>query len=97
MVESGYATSTGGRRPQIYSLKPDIMHIISVAMDQFVTRMGIPDMHNQFVGEQQQIALDLSATPDALQELGKHRWILSADRVSKKTALPVSVLVCRVS
>lgn len=72
VVESGYATSTGGRRPQMYSLKPDIMHIISVAMDQFVTRMGILDMHNQFVGEQQQIALDLSATPDALQELGKH-------------------------
>ncbi|UYQ90985.1 ROK family protein [Chitinophaga horti] len=70
VVESGYASSTGGRRPQMYSLKPDIMYIISVAMDQFVTRIGLLDMYNRFVGEQKEIALDLSASPDALQQLG---------------------------
>lgn len=70
VLESGYATSTGGRRPQMYSLKQDIVYIISVAMDQYVTRIGILDMHNHFVGEEIKIALDLSANADALQELG---------------------------
>ncbi|WP_295120060.1 ROK family protein [uncultured Chitinophaga sp.] len=72
VLESGYASSTGGRRPQMYSLKADIMYIISVAMDQYVTRIGIVDMHNQFIGGQQQFALDLSANPNALQDLGEY-------------------------
>lgn len=33
VIETGHAPSSGGRRPQMYSLKPNIMYTVSVAMD----------------------------------------------------------------
>ncbi|SEW32889.1 ROK family protein [Chitinophaga arvensicola] len=71
VLESGYAISTGGRRPQMYSVKPDYLYILSVAMDQFVTSISILDMQNNLVGKEYQIALDLSAHPEAMAELGQ--------------------------
>jgi predicted NBD/HSP70 family sugar kinase len=70
--ESGHANSTGGRRPQIYSLTPDIMYVVSVAMDQFITRIGILDMANQVVDKVERIELSLQGNPNVLQELGQH-------------------------
>lgn len=71
VVESGHAHSTGGRRPQMYSLKPDIMYVVTVAMDQFITHVGILNMHNQYVGEQDKLELDLSNQNDSLNQLGQ--------------------------
>ena len=34
VVEQGYAPSSGGRRPLMYSLNPKSMYILTVAMDQ---------------------------------------------------------------
>ena len=51
VMETGYAPSSGGRRPQMYSLKPDIMYTVSVAMDQFVTRLAVMDMQNRRIGK----------------------------------------------
>ncbi|HEX5024499.1 MAG TPA: ROK family protein [Agriterribacter sp.] len=66
VIETGHAPSSGGRRPQMYSLKPDIMYTVSVAMDQFVTRLVVMDMQNQYVGEVASFELSLANTPDAL-------------------------------
>ena len=44
VVETGYAPSSGGRRPLMYSLRADMLYIVSVAMDQFFTRIAIMDM-----------------------------------------------------
>src|ERR1700693_5274382 len=44
--EKGYATSTGGRRPLMYSCITGRMYVVSVAMDQLVTRIGIIDVQN---------------------------------------------------
>ena len=72
ILESGLATSTGGRRPQVYSVKPDIMYVISVAMDQFITHVSLLDMANQVVGRVERIELNLSTNPHAVKELGQH-------------------------
>lgn len=69
VVENGYAASTGGRRPITYSLQADKAYILSVAMDQFVTRMGIMDMHNEHVTEVKNIELHLSNKDHALPAL----------------------------
>jgi predicted NBD/HSP70 family sugar kinase len=45
----GYAPSTGGRRAQSYSLRPESFYIVSVAMDQYFTRIVIMDMHQRQV------------------------------------------------
>ena len=69
VVENGYAASTGGRRPLTYSLQADKAYILSVAMDQFVTRMVIMDMHNHYVTEVKSIELHLSNNVHALSFL----------------------------
>lgn len=71
VIESGHAHSTGGRRPQMYSLKPDVMYVVTVAMDQFITQVGIQNMHHQYVGEIDKLELDLSNQPDALHKLAQ--------------------------
>lgn len=64
--EKGYAPSSGGRRPQMYALKPGKMYMVSVAMDQFVTRIGILDMHNCDIIYTEKISLPLPKNPNAL-------------------------------
>ena len=71
VIESGHAHSTGGRRPQMYSLKSDVMFVVTVAMDQFITHVGIQDMHHRYVGEVEKLELDLSNQSDALQKLAQ--------------------------
>lgn len=71
VIESGHAHSTGGRRPQMYSLKPDVMYVVTVAMDQFITHVGIQNMHHQYVGAVDRLELDLSNQSDALQKLAQ--------------------------
>jgi predicted NBD/HSP70 family sugar kinase len=70
--ELGYALSTGGRRPQMYSLKPDLMYVVGVAMDQLITRMAIVDMRNNLVGKVEKFELTLNNNPNSLQELQRN-------------------------
>lgn len=49
LQETGLAPSTGGRRPAVYSLRPHSMYIVSVAMDQFVTKIEILDTCNNLI------------------------------------------------
>lgn len=72
VVETGYANSTGGRRPLMYSLKPDQMYIVSVSMDQKITRIVIVDMNNNYAGEVKKIELALANNPNALSQLTTH-------------------------
>ncbi len=69
VIETGYATSTGGRRPQTYAIKPDVMYLVSVAMDQFVTRIAIMDMQNQVISEVSKFELNLAKNEDCLAVL----------------------------
>ncbi|RPE09035.1 ROK family transcriptional regulator [Chitinophaga lutea] len=64
--EKGYAPSSGGRRPQVYALKPEKMYVVSVAMDQLVTRIAIIDMQNCDIICTEKIGLPLPKNPDAL-------------------------------
>lgn len=66
VIETGYAPSSGGRRPLMYSLRPDIVYIVSVAMDQFVTRIVVMDMQNRHVGKIELLELNLANEADAL-------------------------------
>ena len=88
VVETGYATSTGGRRPQTYALKPDLMYAVSVAMDQLITRIALIDMQNRFVGEVEKIDLSLTNNPDALEKLTSH-----IDRFIKKSGVSKNKIV----
>jgi predicted ArsR family transcriptional regulator len=67
--EKGYASSTGGRRPQLYSLKADTMYVVAVAMDQLITRIALLDMASNPVGEVEKLELTLPHNPAALAQL----------------------------
>ncbi|GGA97478.1 ROK family protein [Puia dinghuensis] len=67
IVETGYAPSTGGRRPQMYSIRPDWMYTVAVAMDQLFTRIVIMDMQRHPVSEPEKIELHLARNPLALE------------------------------
>lgn len=69
VVETGYAISTGGRRPQMYSLRADLNYIIAVSVDQLVTRMAIMDLHNNLVGAVERFDLPLQNSPQTVDEL----------------------------
>ena len=69
VVETGYAPSSGGRRPLMYSLKEDIFYTMAIAMDQFFTRIAIMDMHNQYERPIEKFELHLAGNPDAISVL----------------------------
>ncbi len=69
VIETGYARSTGGRKPLMYALNPDILYVIAVAMDQYVTRIGIMNMNNGFVTPVEKYELPLLNNANALTVL----------------------------
>jgi glucokinase-like ROK family protein len=68
----GYASSTGGRKPLMYSLVAGKMYVISVAMDQLVTRIGIIDLQSCEVGSLKKYNLILPQNQEALSILVKY-------------------------
>lgn len=88
VVETGYAVSTGGRRPQMYALKPDLMYVICVAMDQLITRISLIDMQNHFIGEIEKVELPLTGNPKALEQLTSY-----IERFIKKSGVAKNKIV----
>jgi predicted NBD/HSP70 family sugar kinase len=66
VVEQGFAPSSGGRRPLLYSIKADALYILAVAMDQLTTRIQLLDLFNHPVADAVQIGLKLLNNPNAL-------------------------------
>lgn len=88
VIEVGHAVSTGGRRPIVYSLKQDLQYIVSVAMDQYITRIAMMDMGNNFITEIEKFELKLPGNPRALTELSHHieAFILRSGIAKEKIA-----------
>jgi len=59
IVETGYAPSTGGRRPLLYSLRSNVLYVVAVAMDQLFTRIVIMDMQRRNVTTIKEVELPL--------------------------------------
>jgi predicted NBD/HSP70 family sugar kinase len=92
VVETGFAASTGGRRPVTYSLKQDVMYVVSVAMDQLVTRIAIMDMENRIVTGPVPFELPLTKNlnaPAALSE--KINEVIDRCGISKKNIAGVGI------
>jgi len=71
IVETGYAPSTGGRRPLLYSLRSDVFFIVAVSMDQFFTRIVIMDMQRRHVTAMKEFPLPLTGNPRAADMLAE--------------------------
>jgi glucokinase-like ROK family protein len=88
VVEHGYAPSSGGRRPLLYSIKPDAMYILAVAMDQLSTRIQLLDLLNRPVAESMTFDLRLLNNDAALGTLVKsiNNYILRSGISKEKIA-----------
>jgi predicted NBD/HSP70 family sugar kinase len=92
VIESGYAPSSGGRRPAMFTIRPDTIYILSVAMDQLVTRISLMDIHNKHVGEIEKFELPLRSNPDALSLLAeKMEEVIRSSAVDKKKIIGVGI------
>lgn len=69
VVETGWAPSTGGRRPAMYALKPDMNFLVAVSVDQFFTRIVIMDMQNKGITAVEEFELPLAKNSKALSIL----------------------------
>lgn len=69
LVENGYATSTGGRRPQMFSLAPDLFYILAIAVDQHITQVAIVDVNRNIKGTVETLELDLKDNTGNLEVL----------------------------
>lgn len=67
--EIGLAPSTGGRRPVMYSITPRLLYLVSVAVDQFVTRIAIHDLCNNVISKLETHELTLRNNVECLEEL----------------------------
>ena len=72
VIEEGYAPSSGGRRPLMYSLIKDKLFMVVVAMDQLSTRIGIVDLHNDYILPLATVELKLQNNKTALNKLTQH-------------------------
>ncbi|KIC91080.1 ROK family protein [Flavihumibacter sp. ZG627] len=70
--EKGYAPSTGGRRPLMYSLVAGKMYVVSVAMDQLITKIGLVDLQNAQIVKADKFPIDLKQHADSLAELTRY-------------------------
>jgi len=92
VIETGYAPSTGGRRPLTYSIQNDMMYLVSVAMDQFVTKIAIIDMHNNFVSPIEKVILPLPDNPNAIEVLReKIAVVIESSGISKEKFVGVGI------
>jgi predicted NBD/HSP70 family sugar kinase len=92
VTETGYAASTGGRRPVMYSLKQDVMYVVSVAMDQLVTQIAILDMQNRNVTAIEMFGLPLTKNPNAPAALAeKINEIISRSGIPKNKIAGVGI------
>ena len=69
VIEDGYARSSGGRRPLVYSIKADALYMLTVAMDQFSTRIQMVDLLNNPAADMVIFELRLANNPVALAQL----------------------------
>ncbi len=90
--ESGFAPSSGGRRPVMYSIMPDTMYILSVAMDQLVTRISMMDIHNRHVTEIEKFELPLNNNPAAMSVLAeKMNQVILKSGIPRKKIIGIGI------
>lgn len=92
LEESGYAPSSGGRRPIIYTINKKALYILSVSMDQLVTRVSLMDLENRHVTGVEKFELPLKDNPDVLKQLAARLMeVVKKSGVSKSKIIGIGI------
>lgn len=92
VVEKGFAESKGGRKPLMYSLVAGKFYIVSIAMDQFSTRIAMVDVNNNFVNDIECFDFNLyDANSNADYLIEKINRFVDKSGISKKEIYGVGI------
>ena len=92
VVETGFAPSTGGRRAAMYALQADKLYTVSVAMDQFVTRIAIMDGKNNLAAPAVKMDLPLANNTEAAALLTKQiAKAIQSSGISKEKIIGIGI------
>lgn len=92
VVEDGYAPSSGGRRPLMYSVKANTMYILAIALDQLTARIQLFDLLNNAAADMVTFELKLLNNPDALGKLtGEINSYIKGSRVAKEKIAGIGI------
>jgi predicted NBD/HSP70 family sugar kinase len=85
IVENGFGTSTGGRKPTLYSLNPDFGITVSVIVDLDIVNISINDFLSNIIAKQN-IPVNLSREADSVIK----KIITSIEGLMQENNLPPS-------
>nr|HQU51471.1 sugar kinase [Saprospiraceae bacterium] len=92
LIEEGLATSTGGRKPHVFSLKPDYFYIFAIAINQLNTRMAIYDLTGNSIVPIQSISIPLAGNPGALETITEYaKQMLLSSNIDTSKVLAAGV------
>lgn len=92
VVETGYAPSSGGRRPLTYALRQDFLYTISVAMDQFFTRIAVMDIQNNYAYPVEKFELRMADNAMALSLLSdKIEYVIEQSGISRNKIAGIGI------
>lgn len=92
VVETGFAPSTGGRRAAMYALQADKLYTVSVAMDQFVTRIAIMDGKNNLAAPVVKMDLPLANNNEAFKLLTRQiAKTIKSSGISKEKIIGIGI------
>lgn len=92
VIETGYAPSSGGRRPLTYALRSDFLYTISVAMDQFFTRIAVMDIHNNYAYPVEKFELRMADNAMALSLLtDKIEYVIEQSGISRNRIAGIGI------
>lgn len=92
VIEQGYARSSGGRRPLMYSINPEAMYTLAVAMDRLSLRIGLFNLLNRPVKAIQTFELALLNNADSLKQLIYHiNGYIASTGISKESIAGIGI------
>lgn len=92
LQDEGLALSTGGRRPALYSIAPENIYVLSVAMDQYITRICLIDLHDQEIRYLQKFPFPLSQKENVIDGLiEKIKQYLKNNYVDREKILGIGI------
>lgn len=92
LQDEGFALSTGGRRPALYSIAAGNMYVLSIAMDQYITRFSIIDLHDQQLSHLEKFPFPLVQHQNKIEELTeKIQQYLNNNYVEKEKILGIGI------
>jgi len=92
VVEDDNTESTGGRKPKMYTLKPGLMYIVSVAMDQHSTSIALIDIQTKEQILSNKFSLELKKNEDFLSPLTfQIQSFLGKSNIKKEKILGIGI------